>query len=341
MHRKFIIKEDLPFIACGATILGSGGGGDPAHDLLLAQYFMDQYGDVEILDLQDLDNGALVVPIAFMGSPQVSMEMLANGNEFDQIFDAIVDHFQRPIKALVALEIGGSNCFAPLIACAKTRIPLVDADTLGRAFPELHMSSCTLFEVPCSPCFIADNIGNMCMIYEPDAKKLERKARKVCLEMGSSAAVSVSIMDGNTAKRALIPNTMSRALHLGRAACARDVYTLQEAFGFKSLFTGCVVDIESKNDRGFLEGKIVIQNNDACVEIFFQNEYLFATCDNQALAYTPDIISLFEEEHFIPLAVETVKYGMHIVVAQLPAPEIWKTEQGLALVGPKAFGYTI
>ena len=42
---------------------------------------------------------------------------------------------------LLCAEIGGANSIAPLVAGALTGKPVIDADAMGRAFPELQMST--------------------------------------------------------------------------------------------------------------------------------------------------------------------------------------------------------
>ena len=37
------------------------------------------------------------------------------------------------------VETGGINSFAPLIAGAKVGLPVMDADGMGKAFPELQV----------------------------------------------------------------------------------------------------------------------------------------------------------------------------------------------------------
>ncbi len=330
--------NNLKDIALGTTILGSGGGGDPECDRKLASYFIETYGEPLLIDIDEVADDALIVPVGFMGAPSVCKEMLSNGSEFDAIFTKIEERFQKKIGAIVASEIGGSNGIVPISVGAKNRLPVVDADTLARAFPELQMSSCTLCNIKPAPCFIADSLGRLCIIEEGTAQDIENKARIICQEMGSSAAVSFNIMTKAEAKQALIAGTLTLAKELGLLASIKNKKALSEQYGLTSLAKGRVIDIESRNDRGFLEGKIVIEGG---LEVLYQNEYLIAKQAGTTLAVTPDIICLFEEERFIPLCVENVRFGIEVELASMPSAPIWKTPEGLALVGPKAFGYEV
>ena len=43
------------------------------------------------------------------------------------------------IVAVMSAEIGGMNALEPLVVSARTGLPVVDCDGMGRAFPELQV----------------------------------------------------------------------------------------------------------------------------------------------------------------------------------------------------------
>ena len=59
--------------------------------------------------------------------------------------------------AVMSCEIGGANGLEPLAIAASMGLPVVDADFMGRAFPELQVCRILnqkftdqLYQVPCS-----------------------------------------------------------------------------------------------------------------------------------------------------------------------------------------------
>ena len=40
-----------------------------------------------------------------------------------------------------------------------------------------------------------------------------------------------------------------------------------------------------------------------------------------------------------PITTETLRYGQRVTVLGAPCDERWRTPEGLALVGPRYFGY--
>ena len=83
----------------------------------------------------------LVAAVGGMGAPTVGIEKLPKGDEFELALEALEAYIGKPINAIICAEIGGANSIVPLVAGALTGKPVVDADAMGRAFPEMQMST--------------------------------------------------------------------------------------------------------------------------------------------------------------------------------------------------------
>ena len=141
--RKIGIKE-IEDIALGAALLGAGGGGDPYIGKLVAMGAIQECGEVTLLDPMELSDDALVVPIAMMGAPTVLAEKGIGGREYQTLHEMVSQFFGKKIDAFLPIEAGGVNSMLPIAACARLGLPLVDADGMGRAFPELQMVTFTI-----------------------------------------------------------------------------------------------------------------------------------------------------------------------------------------------------
>lgn len=73
--------DDLPDLARGAALLGTGGGGDPLIGMLLVKAAIEEHGPVTVLDPSEVPDDALVIPTAQMGAPTVVLERLPAGPE--------------------------------------------------------------------------------------------------------------------------------------------------------------------------------------------------------------------------------------------------------------------
>ena len=52
----------------------------------------------------------------------------------------------------------------------------------------------------------------------------------------------------------------------------------------------------------------------------------------------PDLICIVDAETFTPVTTDALKYGKRVLVAGLKCFEMWRTPEGLELVGPRYFG---
>lgn len=326
----------LDDLALGATLLGSGGGGDPSYDLLIAKRAIEEFGLIPLIDVDTLSDDAFVAPVAFMGAPLVMMEKISSGREFLSLIPAIEESMGRKITHLLAAEIGGGNSLTPIVVAAKLKLPILDADTLGRAFPELQMSSCNLFGISPSPAFLADSHGRTVKVEGSGGKEIEDLCRDQTVKMGSSAACSLYFMDGRQAKKSVVKGSFTRAITLGKTL--RHSSRPLEELGATLLAKGVIVDINQTIEEGFLKGSFTI-HGDQTITVFYQNEFLMAFDGKTAIAATPDIIIPLEASTLKPITSESLTYGMRVVLISLPSPEIWKSPEGLKLVGPKYFGY--
>ncbi len=342
---KQLTIDDLEKLSLGSSILGSGGGGDPSYAVLMAKYFMEEYGPINIITIDELQEEDFVVPLSMMGAPLINMERLPSGREIEILLNCIKSKIRKNPTVLMAAEIGGANVFTPFLIAAKWGLPILDADMIGRAFPELHMSSCYLKNLAAIPAVVVDCLGNSVLIETADAKKLEKMARSITVTMGSSSAVGFYLMKGSEVEGAVIPGTISQALNLGNTIIhARKnkfdpVFEVMKTSGGEILGRGTLIDVNQVVKDGFLEGSATILCEVGKIHIFYQNEYLLAKNGADVIASTPDLIVLMEENSGTPLLSEALRYGLQVAVIVIEAPAIWQTEAGLQLVGPRAFGF--
>lgn len=345
--KKTITIDDLENLALGAAVLGSGGGGNPQYDILIAKNQLQKYGPVPLISVADLKPDDLIVPVAFMGAPLIAIEKLPNGTEFKTIFELIEKHLGKKPTAIMAAEIGGANAFTPLTIAGHLGLPVLDADLLGRAFPQLQMSSANLTGISASPAFVADGLNNGVVINTADANMLESIARVVTVSMGSSAALAAYLLNGTQAQYATIPGTITQALSIGRAITeARQtnndpIKALVSYCGGMSTGSGTIVDIDQAIKDGFLQGTATIQNCKETIKLVYQNENLILERDNKICATSPDIIIPLDTQTGSPITSESLAYGLNVSIVVIPAPTLWQTPKGLELVGPRAFGYDI
>jgi DUF917 family protein len=343
---------DLPDLARGATLLGTGGGGDPYIGSKLVERVLGDR-EITILDPDELDDDLFVIPTAQMGAPTVMVEKIPAGTEPTLALRTLENHLGRKADATMPIECGGINSMIPLVVAAETGLPVIDADGMGRAFPELSMETFAVYGVNGSPLALAGERGEQVIIDTgSDNRQMEWLARGITIRLGGVGHIAEYSMTGADVKRTAVPRTISMALDLGRAIrVARDhhrpvVPAIADALAttlyphVRELFTGKVTDVERRTTEGFAKGKATItafQGDETC-EISFQNENLIARRGGEVVAIVPDLICVVEAEAGEPITTEGLRYGQRVRVLGISTPEMMRTPGALAAFGPVAFG---
>lgn len=343
--------DDIQAIAIGAGILGTGGGGNPYLGSLHLKQIMQEYGPQTIISPDDLADDARVVLVGGIGAPTVSIERLSEGTEMKRAIRLLENHLGYRFDAIGIAEIGGANSMQPLIAGLQLGLPTVDSDSMGRAFPEIQMSS-FLFsgEVKVAPLAMADSRGTAIVVPQTvNDVWAERIARNLVVSMGARAGLATSVMSGAHLKKTGIHYTLSLAHALGqRVLQARkagdDVpQVVADMLDGQLLLRGKIMDVERRTTKGFARGAMLIESFDgnSQLRIEFQNEFLIAYMDGEPVVTVPDLICIVTEESAEPVTTELLRYGTRVAVLAAPAPDGLKTPQALRVVGPAAFGYDV
>ncbi len=346
-----LAERDLDDLALGAAILGTGGGGDPYIGKLLAQQAIREHGPVTVVELDEVGDEDLIVPVAMMGAPTIMVEKLASGDEILAAVDALESYLGRAATHTISAEVGGINSVFPFVVAAKRRLPIVDADMMGRAFPELQMVIPTMYGISATPMAMADEKGNAVLLSTIDNRWTERFARSVVVDMGAAAMITLYALTGAQAKEATVGGTLALSQELGRlvrearAAHTDPIAAVTERLGGFRLFQGKVADVARRTEGGFarLEARLEGLGADAggTLVVRSQNEHLVALRDGSLAASTPDLIVVLEFDSGEPITTESLRYGFRVTVVGAPCDPRWRTEAGLELVGPRYFGYDV
>jgi len=344
-----IREQDLGPISTGAAILGAGGGGNPHIGHLRARECLRAGKRIRVIAPGELADDDRVAVCGAMGSPVVSYEKLPRGDEETTALRELEKFLGRRIDAVAPFEMGGGNSMAAMVVAAETGVPLVDGDGMGRAFPELQMTTYAIYGAPPSPSAIADERGNHVIFSAvPDGRWLERLARAVTVAVGGHAGLATTPMSGEFCRRVIIPGTLTLARDIGLAV--KDAVRTKtppcdavlSVTGGSRYLRGKVVDVERKNTSGFARGSLTLEGTGEFsgrkVRIDFQNENLVLWEDGDARATVPDLITLITTDRGEPLTTELVSYGSRADVLVLPCAELLRTDQALDVVGPRAFG---
>ena len=263
---------------------------------------------------------------------------------------------QKSIKALIAGEIGGMNAIEPYLVAADLDMPVVDADSMGRAFPELQMAVPYMYGLNPYPATLVDDKNRRAVMLEsPSAKQLENFFRDTVVEMGCSAGLTLTPLTKSDVMTRCVQHTVSRAWRLGNAILKARlekkspldaILTIETAI---HVLTGKISDVIRETSGGFNVGRVIIEGLEEFAEqkilIEFQNENLVIIPldkdgnHGKSTACVPDMICIIDADTAEPITTEEVRYGTRVSVVVIACSSILRSPTALKFVGPQAFRY--
>jgi DUF917 family protein len=349
--------RDVGDIALGGALLACGGGGNPSIGRMITQRVLEEHGAVRLLPLEALADDATVIAVGGVGAPSIMTEKLSSGREGIEALRMLERHIGRKADALIAFEAGGVNALVPMMIAAQLRLPVVDADGMGRAFPAMQMETFSIYGVSATPLALVGNAGNSLIVNMVNATVAERLIRQFTIIGGGGTAHSAEhVMDGATAKRVAVSGTieLSRALGAslrqhrgdlpGFIASLEPMLKKAHYGAVQVLFEGKVSDVDRQVKGGYDVGLATIRafgDPHDCLRMDIQNEYLNARRGEFIMATVPDLICVLDNDTVQPITQEDLRYGQRVTVIGIEAPPILCTERALAVVGPRAFGLDV
>ncbi|MHB8620894.1 MAG: DUF917 domain-containing protein [Chloroflexota bacterium] len=348
---SLISSTDIHDIALGAAVLGTGGGGDPWLGELMATKVLEERGPVTVLSADEIPDDALTVPVGGMGAPTVAIEKLPSADDVCFALHTLEERLGKEAYAVCPFEAGGLNSLYPVVVASMLNKPLLDVDGMGRAFPELQMVTFSLGGISVTPLVLADERHNAVVIEAVSSPWAERLARAATVAMGGHAMLAGYPMSGQDIRRVAIRGTLALAQRIGQAVRnaehgERDaVQRVLDVTNGRLLFRGKITDVERRTTGGFARGQVTLDGFEECVgsqlTIQFQNEHLLAKRGGDVVASVPDLIVVLDAATAQPITTESLKYGFRTIIIGIPCDSRWRSPEGLALCGPRAFGYDV
>ncbi|MEU4513136.1 DUF917 domain-containing protein [Nonomuraea wenchangensis] len=344
-----ITRDDIDDLAAGATLLGSGGGGDTAMVAAVLRHALAKNGPVRLIDAADLPAEALVVPVAATGSITVMIERPPAGDEFAEAVESLGRQMGLPVAAVHGFESGGANALFAVAAAVWTGLPLVDADGMGRAYPRIDQVTFNAAGVSAAPTALTGPAGNHLIIANArDNADAERLLRSALPTLGGWAATAIYPMRAADAARCGITGSISGALTLGRRlreaqSNPRVRVGMLADHGADLLFTGAIIEVIG-HPRPRTGGALTIEHDTdqhRTLRVEFADEYLLAIDNGEVSGQVPEIIALLDSRSWQPVAAEHVTPGRHVDVVRFPAPAAWSHPTARRLVAPDAFGLRV
>lgn len=299
--------RDLPALALGCSLLGSGGGGDVQVARLIAQRALEAT-PVQVLDPVECSPGDRVTMVAIIGSPTVFAERLPAAGQLADAVRALERHTRERFAMLAPFEIGGLNGLMAVAAAAEAGLSLLDCDAMGRAFPRLDTTVLT-GRLPATPLALAGATGVSMVLDGADAGTAEQAVRSVLPAFGGWAAMALHPTRVEMLRRSAVPGSVTRALRLGVSLAEMD---------FRSpVAPGVVHEVRRRAGGG---DAVVDLEDGGCLRVDFADEYVLATVDGEPVGSAPDVLCLVDTRTLRPVLVEALARGQRVRLLQVAAP---------------------
>lgn len=346
------LKEaELEDILVGCAILGTGGGGSLTEGVKLIKGLIEKGKGFKLAKLEELDPEALIALPYYCGSlsPE-GEEELSEMEPLRRAFETLEEYLNEEFKGVIAPELGGSATAGALAVAAEKDLPLLDADAAGRAVPEIQHSPFYIKGVPIAPMTVASPMGDLMIVKQvQDDQRAEEIIRSIAVVSGNMVAVCDHPTRVKVLREAAISGTISQAEKIGaarREALERGedlpAAVARAGQGFLR-FQGIVEKHTWKVEAGFTVGEIELKGIEGDkgerYRIRYKNENIISWRDDKVDVTVPDLISVLEKASGMPITNPNCSEGKKVVVIGFPAPEQWRTDEGIAIFGPKYFGY--
>ena len=347
-----LTEEEIDYFSIGSGYLGSGGGGEVRLARIAALSSLRNGNPLTMIrDINKLCEDDYVVVIGNVGMPEVMIEKLASRSSGSIVIENIKRTIEEKVghsinlAGVALIEIGGGNGLFSGAQAAVMGVPMLDLDTMGRAFPSILMTSTIIdgeFDDHVVVLAKEDEKGDCIEIHKKTLQECEKVMFQCLEENGGSMFAAMMPITVKQAKKWCIQGTISTAIEIGRRVSLnlRDrksiVQTLNEAlvgtnYGrCELIINGTIISINRHSDQHHNFGEIIVKDakGDLC-EILYKNENLVAKKDGRIVVLTPDLITIVNPDtgHAIGSSSD-YHVGLRVEVIKIGAPRYFLNENG-------------
>jgi DUF917 family protein len=314
-------SAQLPALACGFSLLGSGGGGTTS--LLQLALADAAVWPITVYDVKDLDPSLPCLSAAFVGSTMLLGERLPGEAPFAPLIHAAERWLNERIPAVCNLEGGGMNGLTALLLSNDRMV--VDADLTGRAVPDLDQMSLLVDRVPGVFATCDTGQGGVLLVQTDRPLDLERIIRSAVIQAGGTGgALLAGFAVGDRVDHA-VRGSIARALELGTGflgAASAPLSELAEILGGRVLGQGRITAIEMDNLDPHVSTVQVAGASGEVHRIVTRSETLAFLTDGRLKASAPTIIVVLDAVSRDILEVTDFTLSRNIFILELPAPNL-------------------
>lgn len=232
----FFDEQDLHDILSGSVFLACGGGCSIVGGKKMMDAVLNITDKVEYVPFENVDKGKFMAVHAGMGSSGALKENPPLEFGTLRSFNLLEDTLKKKLFAtgrkgeyslsyVVPVESSALAYFMCMLTGVQKKIPVLDGDGGGRAFPKLSMCTFASVGVPVSPAVLVNELpmddGGTELIMNQESSDVVDELCRAVLDtpvFNNAASLAGFAMSGETLHRenAVVRNTLTKARDIGR-----------------------------------------------------------------------------------------------------------------------------
>lgn len=310
---------DFQFIAAGAAVLASGGGGS-YRDAVSVLAELANGGWSGAVQVKDYDGATNCCVLALMGSPDVADNLTLADIEYS--ITNTINLYQAATGAtlgcVIPVEIGAINSIVPLIAALLPNNSIqwvVNGDGAGRAVPELPQTTYSgSAALVASPCVLGNDASEPVAVQSATltaatAAQIETLAGGIVSAFGSFSGIALwpsTASNGYALTGSYIAGTLAQAWALGQyllltsdppttADVAAQIVAMTGRGAAPALTNFYITAVTQSTTSASLDAGIIRLDNTPDQAISTETHYIYNLNENlimySSLSSVPDIIA--------------------------------------------------
>ncbi len=313
----------------GGAVLGGGGGGSLLKGRLNMETALS-FGEVRLLDADDVDPDALLVTGSAVGAP-AAKEAQALPKDYGRAVELLMENGCPRPGGFIPNECGGSSITNGWVSAALMGLPVVDAPCNGRAHPTGVMGSMGLHRDPdyvSRQAAVGGNPEKGLYLEVFVAGGIELAAsvvRAAADRAGGLVAVARNPVKASYARQFGAPGALRQAIALGsRMRDAQSeggeavVGAVVDFLGGSVVLCASVSEVVLETRGGFDVGRVLLGD----CETTFWNEYMTLECGGNRIGTFPDLIMTLRGDSGMPVTTAELREGDRVFVIHVPADRL-------------------
>lgn len=344
-------RQDIIQVLKGAAFLGAGGGGSYEYGLKLLDQLeaMGYTAEFDLLSVDEMEEGKYAGMVAALGQP-TAIDLQKLSADLPAAYKALkiaANTDDHELKYLYSGEMGGFNTMVPIFLSiisgkGEDKVSVVDADSNGRAVPELGTCLTNARGIGPAPLAMAGHKEGEAQYryisWPKDAAAAEEMARKLGGSWYDLVGFSTWLLSREEIEQHAGVSYISYARRIGAALDNKGMPLFDALHAvipqIKELFSGRIEKIITDGAGGFDKGKIIISGEtqpEDKICIIFQNESLVVgKWENGEVTdvymTAPDLISMVDADTRKPLTNDVnmdIAENQKVTVYLSPAHYYW------------------